>query len=166
MADDSLPSDPDDYVALMVVAAAMDRGVQVTKMLIMETAAACLIFPRTRHQEAASAMTFEKTRQAVLRVIEHTGRQHLIAPDLKVPSPVRTPLRAHERVRLTIPISSGGIPYAKGSAGVIVQPSHPAQAEALAADDEQPVLFDQGGLIAIPSVFLKRESKADADAAD
>jgi hypothetical protein len=155
--DPSLPSDPDDYVAVMAIAAAMDREVQVTKRLIMEVVVAFLARPGTREASAASAMEFEKTRAAAVRMLEQTGKASLIAPDLRVASAPLLKLQGGDRVRLTIPMSSRGVPYVEGDTGVIVRPTDPEVVRQFAADKEHPVLFDKGGLVAVPAAFLKPE---------
>lgn len=158
MEDASLPSDPDEYMAVMTISLAMDRDVQVTKMLIVETTAAFLLRTGTREFRAASAMNFEKTRETAVRFLETAGRSSLIADDLRMAGPSQPKLKARERVRLTIPISSGGVPYAKGATGIIVQPTDPMQVREFEESNEHPVKFDNGGLVAVPAVFLEQES--------
>jgi hypothetical protein len=46
----------------------------------------------------------------------------------------------------------------QGDTGVIVEPTDPDVVQELAAAKEHPVLFDKGGLVAVPAAFLKRAS--------
>ena len=156
MTDPSLPSDPDQYVAVMAISAAKERGIQVTKVLITEIAMAFIGRPGTREFKAASAMEFERTRKAIIGMLEQIGQTSLIAPDLRIETATEPKLQAGDRVLLTIPMSSRGAPYEQGDTGVIVQPTDPEMVQQLAAEKEHPVLFDKGGLVAVPAAFIKR----------
>src|SRR5205823_1179790 len=114
--------------------------------------------PGTRECDAASAMEFEKVREAAVWMLEATGRASLISSDLRVASRAEAKLQGGDRVRLTIPMSSRGVPYVQGDTGVIVEPTDSDMVEELAAAKEHPVLFDKGGLVAVPAAFLKRAS--------
>ena len=98
MTDPSLPSDPNDYIAVMTIAAAQERRTQVTKMLIMEVVTAFTARPGTTEFRAVSAMEFEKTREAAVRMLEQTGHDSLIGPDLRIPSATLPKLQAGYRV--------------------------------------------------------------------
>jgi hypothetical protein len=142
----------------MAIVAATERGAQVTRMLLIEVVTAFLLRPGTREHKAASAMEFEKVREAAVWILETTGRNSLISSDLRVASPAEAKLQGGDRVRLTIPMSSRGVPYVQGDTGVIVEPTDPDVVQELAAAKEHPVLFDKGGLVAVPAAFLKRAS--------
>jgi hypothetical protein len=63
-----------------------------------------------------------------------------------------------ETREFTIPISSGGVPYAKGAIGIIVRPADPTQARGFAEANEHPIKFDNGGLVLCRPCFLEQES--------
>lgn len=157
MTDPSLPSDPDDFMALMTITVAMDRNKQVTQSLIVQTMMALLADGDQQQLKAASAMKLDRTKAAAIRFLEAANHRSLIGPDLLQATPARPPLKVHDRVRLTIPISSTGVSYPGGSAGIVVQPSDPDLVRQFAEAEEHPVLFDAGGMVAVPAVFLEKE---------
>jgi hypothetical protein len=87
--DAPVASDPDHYIAVMAIGTAMDRETPVTKALIMEVVTGFLARPGTREHAAASTMEFDKTRAAVIRMLEQTGRAAMVAPELRAEPPKR-----------------------------------------------------------------------------
>lgn len=71
----------------MVIFAATERGGQVTGNLILQAVNEGLLRPGTPFFEAASTMTFEKTRQLTISILDASNRSFMISHELRKPSP-------------------------------------------------------------------------------
>jgi hypothetical protein len=149
--------DPIELAATAIINMSASKGHEVTGESIAEGLAICRMKPGSDIYQATVGANFENTRAKIVELLESSGRSSMIGAGLRQPRSSR-PLEAGDRVRLEFQITSQGVVYPAGSAGVIVSPSDPysAQVRALVDRDQHPVKFDsdEEGLVAVNSGYL------------